>query len=110
MTGFDNSQNAKSSVVIYIKQFFKEHFENISSETFGWVAVLCLIGSIIPSLLALMTGLTDTPPPIDMVLMIWAALVLIFAKAVIKKDLLNIVTIGLGFVIQAVLMALIFFK
>jgi hypothetical protein len=33
-----------------------------------------------------------------------------FIKAVIKKDILNIITIGLGFIGQAVLMALIFFK
>jgi len=33
-----------------------------------------------------------------------------FLRAVVLKDLLNIITIGLGFIIQAVLMALILFK
>jgi len=37
-------------------------------------------------------------------------LVLMFLRAVVLKDLLNIITIGLGFIIQAVLMALILFK
>jgi hypothetical protein len=36
--------------------------------------------------------------------------VLLFVKAAIQRDLLNLITIGLGFVVQAVLMALIFFK
>jgi hypothetical protein len=40
----------------------------------------------------------------------WLGLVLLFGRAVILKDLLNIITIGLGFVIQATLMALILFK
>jgi hypothetical protein len=34
----------------------------------------------------------------------------LFIKAAIQKDMLNIVTIGVGFILQAVLMALIFFK
>jgi hypothetical protein len=103
-------QVKKIDLVAPIKTFFKEHFEKISSETLGWIAVLCLHGSTIPALLALMTGLTDNAPPIDIVLMVWTALVLLFGKAVVQKDFLNVITIGLGFVIQAGLMALIFFK
>jgi len=36
--------------------------------------------------------------------------VLMFFRAVVLKDLLNIITIGMGFIVQAVLMALILFK
>jgi hypothetical protein len=57
-----------------------------------------------------MTGLTDKPPAVDLVLMIWATLGLLFFKAVLTKDLLNIITIGVGFLLQATAMALIFFK
>jgi hypothetical protein len=64
----------------------------------------------IPTLLALMTGLSDRTPNLDVVLFAWAGLVLLFFRAVVLKDLLNIITIGLGFIIQAVLMALILFK
>jgi len=34
----------------------------------------------------------------------------LFVKATVQKDMLNVVTIGLGFIVQAVMMALIFFK
>jgi hypothetical protein len=34
----------------------------------------------------------------------------LFIKAAVQKDMLNVVTIGFGFIIQAVMMALIFFK
>jgi hypothetical protein len=64
----------------------------------------------IPTLLALMTGLSDRTPNLDIVLFAWAGLVLMFLRAVVLKDLLNIITIGLGFIVQAVLMALILFK
>jgi hypothetical protein len=40
----------------------------------------------------------------------WAGLVLLFGRAVILKDTLNIVTIGIGFIAQATIMAMILFK
>jgi hypothetical protein len=42
--------------------------------------------------------------------LLWTGLVLLFAKAVVLKDSLNIITIGVGFIAQAVMMALILFK
>ncbi len=96
----------KQSVV----EFFSTHFSKISAETMGWLAAIALHAATVPTLLALLTGLTDTTPSVDVVLFMWLGLVLLFGRAVILKDLLNIVTIGLGFVIQAVLMALILFK
>jgi hypothetical protein len=57
-----------------------------------------------------MTGLSDRTPNLDIVLFAWAGLVLLFFRAVVLKDILNIVTIGMGFIVQAVLMALILFK
>lgn len=96
----------KSSVV----EFFSTHFGKISAETMGWLAAIALHAATVPTLLALLTGLTDTTPSVDVVLFMWLGLVLLFGRAVILKDLLNIVTIGIGFVVQAVLMALILFK
>jgi hypothetical protein len=57
-----------------------------------------------------MTGLSDNAPSIDIVLLLWTGLVLLFAKAVVLKDSLNIITIGVGFIAQAVMMSLILFK
>lgn len=93
-----------------IKDFFKTKINHISAETFGWLAVIVLHASTVPSLLAVMAGLTDRLPGVDLVLLVWTGLTLLFIKAAVQKDMLNIVTIGFGFIIQAVLMALIFFK
>jgi hypothetical protein len=57
-----------------------------------------------------MKGLTDKMPGVDIILMVWTALVLLFIKAILNKDMLNIITIGLGFALQATLMSLIFIK
>lgn len=88
----------------------KEHAPHISAETAGWVAVVLLHLATIPTMVAILTGLTEKMPPVDMVLFSWLGLFLFFIKATIQKDLLNIVTIGLGFFVQAGLLALIVFK
>jgi hypothetical protein len=93
-----------------IRNFLSTTFTKISAETLGWLAAIVVHAATIPTLLALMTGLSDRTPNLDIVLFAWAGLVLLFFRAVILKDILNIVTIGMGFIVQAVLMALILFK
>jgi hypothetical protein len=97
-------------LMVMIRKFFLDHFKKMTADTLGWLAAIVLHCSTVPSLLALMTGLTDRLPSVDIVLFIWAGLVLLFARAVVLKDQLNIVTIGIGFIAQAVLMAFILFK
>lgn len=93
-----------------VSEFFSTHFSKISADTLGWLAAIALHAATIPTLLALLTGLTDSTPSVDVVIFLWVGLVLLFGRAIILKDLLNIATIGLGFVVQAMLMALILFK
>ena len=89
---------------------FKSMITKISTETIGWIGILLLHGATVPTMLGLMFGITDKPPSIDMVLIVWAALGMFFMKAIIQRDILNLITIGLGFIMQATLMALVFFK
>jgi len=88
----------------------KEHSPHVSAETMGWVAIILLHLATIPTMIAILTGLTEKMPPVDMVLFSWAGLFAFFLKATIQKDLLNIVTIGFGFFVQAAMLALIVFK
>lgn len=99
-----------NTVIGYIKDLFYNKLGKISADTLAWLANISLHCATIPSFFALMTGLTDKPPAVDLVLMIWATLGLLFFRAVLLRDLLNIVTIGIGFLLQATAMALIFFK
>jgi len=93
-----------------IKSFVEEKMSHVSSETLGWLAIVLLHGATIPSLIAVMGGLTDRMPPLDMVLLVWTGLTLLFVRAAVLKDMLNLITIGFGFILQAALTALIFFK
>lgn len=93
-----------------LKEFFKTKISHISAETFGWLAAIVLHASTLPSMLAVMSGLTDRLPAVDLVLLVWCGLSLMFVKAAVQKDMLNVVTIGFGFIVQAMMMALIFFK
>ena len=88
----------------------KTHAPHVSAETMGWIAVILLHLATIPTELAVLTGLTEKMPPVDMVLFTWVGLFCFFLKATIQKDLFNIVTIGFGFFIQAAVLALIVFK
>lgn len=101
-----NIESIRPAVVKY----FQEHFGKISAETLGWLAPIVIHCATIPTLLALLTGLSDRTPSVDIILFIWGGLVLLFGRAVILKDTFNIVTIGTGFIVQSVLMGLIIFK
>ena len=93
-----------------IRDFLTNHLSRISSDTLGWLAAIVLHCATLPTLLALMTGLSDRAPSLDVVAFLWAGLVLLFLRAIVLKDTLNIITIGLGFIVQAALMALILFR
>jgi hypothetical protein len=97
-------------VAAKIKEFFVTHLPKVSGETLEWLTIVVLHCATIPSLLAMMTGLTDRAPALDIVLFVWTALVLMFARSVVLKNGINTVTNGAGFIAQSVLMALILFR
>ena len=96
--------------LVLIKKFFIDNLKKLTANTLGWLAAIVLHCATVPSILALMAGLTDKLPSVDVILFIWTGLVLLFARAILLKDQLNIVTIGTGFIAQSVLMAFILFK
>lgn len=81
-----------------------------TAETFAWLAVIFFHAATIPSLVALLTGITDRLPTVDMVLLIWVGLLCLFCQAAVQRNMLQLITITLGFCVQATLMALIFFR
>lgn len=88
----------------------KENIGHLSAETLGWVGVILVHLATVPTLVAVLTGLTEKLPPVDVIILMWLGLFMFFVRSVIAKDILNIVTIGFGFFVQAILMALIIFK
>ncbi len=93
-----------------VRTWLDQHLPKVSADTLGWLAVVLIHCATIPTLLALLTGLSDSVPNLDIVLFMWAGLVLLFFRAVVLRDFLNIITIGLGFIVQATIMAMILFR
>jgi len=96
--------------IIAIRDYITNSLATLSADTLGWLAAIVLHCATLPSFLALMTGLSDKTPGLDIILFLWSGLVLLFLRAVVLRDMLNIITIGFGFILQAGFMALILFK
>jgi hypothetical protein len=82
----------------------------VSEEALGWLAVVIMHSATLPSMLAYSQGFSNDPLPIDMVLLLWTGLVLLFVRAAIRRDMLHLITIGAGFAVQAGILALTFFR
>ena len=93
-----------------IKTIVVEHVRRVSAETLGWLAVLCVHCATIPPIVGLLLGVSERLPSMDVVAFLWTGLVLFFIRSLLTKDTLNIITIGLGFIVQAGLLALLVFK
>jgi hypothetical protein len=89
---------------------FKNSIRQVSIDGINWTALIALHAVTVPSLLALMTDITDVTPPIDMIVILWAAMGLLYIKSILEKNVVSIIIIGMGFIVQSVMMALIFFK
>jgi hypothetical protein len=81
-----------------------------TAETIAWIGIVLVHAATIPTMISIMSGLSDKMPPVDLILFIWGGLSMLFVRAVILRDILHIVTIGVGFIIHSVLLALILFK
>jgi hypothetical protein len=86
-----------------------DNFSQASADTFAWISIVVLNLCTIPTYLAVMAGVTDKMPPLDMTLLLWVGLLLYFVRSAIIKDMLMVFTIGVGFAIQSILLGLIYF-
>ena len=74
----------------------------------GWIGMLLLHGSTIPPLVdQLNNPETANLPPLSMVLLVWAGLIMYLARAIAQKDWLYIASNGIGMFFNSILMALI---
>lgn len=89
---------------------FNNTIKQVSIDGLGWTALIALQAVTVPSLLGLAAGITDNTPPIDMVIILWVAMALFYLKSIIERNIVALVILGLGFLGQSLLMALIFFK
>lgn len=96
--------------VVFLFKFAKDHLGHVSAHTLGWLTIILLHLSSIPTLIAVLMAQSDKLPPVDLMVFVWSALITLFFKALIEKNSLYIATICLGFAAQTVIMSLILFK
>jgi hypothetical protein len=96
-----------------LKQYYniiKERAATVSMNSIGWFATVLMHCAFVPNIISVLLGVSDRLPSIDVVIFVWGGLFLMFLRATITRDVLNIITGGIGFFLQAVLLALVVFK
>jgi hypothetical protein len=96
-----------------MKDFFdvvRTKFAGIGTDTLNWIGIIIGHCIFLPSGLALLTGLTDRTPGLDIVILVQAVLMLSFIRSVIIKDGVASVLHGIGWFGQSLLLAMIVFK
>ena len=76
-------------------------------ELSGWVGMILVQSATLPTLIGNILGWSDKLPPLSMVLLVWLGLTLYFVRAFAQRDVLYMVSNGLGFILNTVLLALI---
>lgn len=99
-----------NAIFLKAKNLIAEKISHLSAEGVGWLGLILIHSATIPSLLALILAISDTLPSLDIILFVWTGLLLFFIKSLIKRDMLGIITNGLGFFVQAVLLGMVVFK
>lgn len=81
-----------------------------NNNTLNWGSIIVGHFIFIPSLLALLTALTDNTPSIDIVILVQLLLILSFIRGIVSRDTVALVLHSLGWFINAGIMFLILFK
>lgn len=98
------------SVVESLFKFVDRHLGHVSAHTLGWLSIVLLHLSTVPTLMAVLMAQSDRMPPVDLIIFVWSALITMFFKALIERNSFYIATIGVGFAAQTVIMSLILFR
>lgn len=93
-----------------IKQFVLTEVSKLSIETLNILAIIALHCASIPSMIALLTSITDNAPSLDIFFFVYTGLFLMFLKSFITKDLFGVVINVSGFFVQVILLSMIVFK
>lgn len=93
-----------------IRTWLETHAPALTANTLLWIAVVLMHAATWPSLISVLLAWSDDMPQLDMVILAWSGLVALFFQSLIVRNTVIIVTVSMGFMIQAALMALIFFR
>jgi hypothetical protein len=79
-------------------------------EICGWFGLVLIHASTLPITYAAFKGEPVILPPLSMVLLVWSGLLLFFIRSFLMKDKIYMVSNGVGFFLQTVMLSLLVFK
>lgn len=75
----------------------------------GWLGLVLIHGATLPTLWERLNGNVVSMPELSLVLMVWAGLICYFVRAVLQRDTIYMISNGIGFVCNSLLLSLIVF-
>lgn len=76
-------------------------------EASGWLGMILVQCATVPTAVSNIMGWSNQLPPLSMVLLVWVGLSCYFVRAYAQRDKLYMVSNGVGFVLNTILLALI---
>ncbi len=81
----------------------------LMGEIGGYAGMILLQGATLPQIYDKITNPNANLAPLSMVLMVWIGLLLYFIRAFVQRDMLYMISNGIGLVLNLILMAVIVF-
>ena len=78
-------------------------------EIAGWLAMVMLHSNTMPTTIGIIMGKNMVLPPLSMVLLTWFGLALYLWRAIYQRDTLYMVSNGIGFALNSILLAILVF-
>jgi uncharacterized protein with PQ loop repeat len=97
----------------FTKEYFLAVYTGIVAkfgEVCGWIGLILIHGSTLPSTYSAIKGEATVLPPLSMVILVWSGLLLFFIRSAITKDKLYMISNGVGFFLQSIMLALLVLK
>ena len=73
----------------------------------GWLGLVLIHGATLPTLVGRLNGNDTSLPELTLVLMVWSGLICYAIRAWLQRDVIYMVSNGIGFVCNSLLLALI---
>lgn len=87
-----------------------EKTKKLLGEIGGYAGMILLQAATLPAIVgAMLNPATADLPPLSMVLMVWVGLILYFARAFVQKDMLYMISNGIGVVLNFILLIILVF-
>ena len=80
------------------------------SEICGWIGLILIHSASLPVIISLILGYPTELPPITMILLLWSGLFLFLIRSLYQRDKVYIVSNGLGFIFNTILLSFIILK